>query len=237
MMKTHYYFSWFSNGLPKKIADLLHNDICDKKSLVTVCTKPSGGSAIEEEEYRMVKDDWLGAASIIFDEYHFIDYKVKKEDAHDLLKHASVIYLHGGDTHLQNAFIKEYDLEMAIRNSNASVIMGMSAGAENMAAHYICAKSAGWSKAEGVTVHSGIGLDAFTYVGHFDSDKVELIESELFPISKDMTIYAQCDEATMRVKNGNIEILGDVYLINNGEIKKMPENNFKEENRYENYKG
>jgi len=222
-MKTRYYFSWFSNGLPKKVADLLHNDICDKKSLVIICTKPSGGSAIEEEEYRMVKDDWLGAANITFDEYHFIDYKVKKEDAHELLKHASVIYLHGGDTHLQNAFIKEYDLEMAIRNSNASVIMGMSAGAENMAAYYICAKSAGWSKAEGVTVHNGIGLDAFAYVGHFDSGKVELIESELFPISKDMTIYAQCDEATMRVKDGHIETFGDMYLISNSSICKLEE--------------
>ena len=52
--KTHYYFSWFSNGLPKKIADLLHNDIANKKSLVTINTKPFGGCAISEEEYKMV---------------------------------------------------------------------------------------------------------------------------------------------------------------------------------------
>ena len=223
MVKAHYYFSWFSNGLPKKVADLLHSDIPNKESLVTITTKPSGGCAISEEEYRMVKDDWLGSSGIIFDEYHFIDYKVKKEDAHDLLKNASVIYLHGGDTHLQNDFIAEYELEASIRNSDASVIMGMSAGAENMAAHYICAKSAGWPRAEGVTVHKGIGLDGFAHVGHFVPDNIKLIESELFPISQDMDIYAQCDEATMRVEGGNIEIFGDVYLISGSKMSKLNE--------------
>ena len=223
--KTHYYFSWFSNGLPKEIADLLQSDILEKKSLVTICTKPFGGSAIEEEEYRMVKDDWLGAADIVFNEYHFIDYEIKKEDAHEILKNASVIYLHGGDTHIQGEFIREYELEVSIRNSNATVIMGMSAGSENMAAHYVCAKSAGWSRAEGVTVHNGIGLDEFAYVGHFVVDDGALIESELFPVSKDMDIYAQCDEATMRVKDGNIEIFGDMYLISDSSICKLKESN------------
>lgn len=221
MKKIHYYFSWFRNGLPKKVADLLHNDILEKKSLVTICTRPSGDSVIEKEEYRMVKDDWLDAAGIVFDEYHFIDYTIKKEDAHKLLKNASVIYLHGGDTHTQSQFIREYELETPIRNSNASVIMGMSAGAENMAMHYVRAKSTGWTSAEGVTVHNGIGLDKFTYVGHFIVDDSKLIESELFPISQDMNIYAQCDEATMRIKDGNIEILGDMYLISDSSISKL----------------
>lgn len=222
MEKTHYYFSWFSNGLPKKIADLLHKDISSKKSFVTITTKPSGDCAISEEEYRMVKDDWLGASNIVFDEYHFIDYKVNKENAQRLLKNASVIYLHGGDTHLQNAFIMEYELVTPIIESNASVIMGMSAGAENMSAHYVCAKSAGWPKAEGVTVHRGIGLDAIAVVNHFAVDN-EGIERELFPISQDMDIYAQCDESTMRIKSGNIEIFGDVYLIAKSQIHRLKE--------------
>lgn len=223
MKKIHYYFSWFSNGLPKKVADLLHNDILEKKSLVTICTRPSGDFVIEKEEYKMVKDDWLDAAGIVFDEYHFIDYTIKKEDAQELIKNASVIYLHGGDTHMQGQFIKEYELEAPIKNSNASVIMGMSAGAENMAMNYVCAKSAGWSNAEGVTVHNGIGLDNFAYVAHFVVDDGKLIERELFPISQDMKIYALCDEATMRIKDDNIDIFGDIYLISDSSICKLKE--------------
>ena len=92
-----------------------------------------------------------------------------------------------------------------------------------MAAHYVCAKSTGWSKATGVAVYNGMGLDGFAYVGHFIADNDGLIESELFPISQNMDIYAQCDEATMRVKGGNVEVFRDMHLIAGSKMSKLNE--------------
>ena len=226
-MRTHYYFSWFDSNLPEKAARKLNEDIVDRKTLVTISTRPSD-FAYHEDEYNMVKNKWLGAAGIVFDKYHWIDYDVPKEKAHRLVRDASVIFVMGGDTHSQNAFLAEYELSEPIKESKANIIIGFSAGAENMAARWIYAKSGGYKDAEAVTVYNGLGLDNFAYVGHFDADKVELIESELFPVSQHMDIYAQCDEAVIRVKKGKIEILGVVYFISKGEIKKMPESDFAE---------
>lgn len=35
---------------------------------------------------------WLNQANIIFDEYHFIDYRMQKEDAQRFIRNASVIF-------------------------------------------------------------------------------------------------------------------------------------------------
>lgn len=35
---------------------------------------------------------WLNQANIIFDEYHFIDYRMQKEDAQRFIQNASVIF-------------------------------------------------------------------------------------------------------------------------------------------------
>ena len=59
-----------------------------------------------------------------FDEYYLIDYRVTKERAQELLRNASVIFLHGGNPSSLNAFLAEYELPVAIKESNAEVIMG-----------------------------------------------------------------------------------------------------------------
>ena len=226
-MKTHYYFSWFADGFPEKLKKVLNEDITDRKSLVTISTKPADFE-YHEEEYNMIKKEWFGKADIVFDKHHWIDYKVSKQKAHKLLRNASVIFVMGGDTASQNAFLAEYELTIPIKESKTNTIIGFSAGSENMAAQWIYAKSAGYRDAETVQIYNGLRLDSFAYIGHFERDKLELIENELLPVSHDFDIHAQCDEAVIRVKDGAIEVLGEVYLISNGKIQKIPESGFGE---------
>ena len=41
------------------------------------------------------KDTWFEPANIVFDKYHSVDCRTKKEEAQELLKNASAILLHG----------------------------------------------------------------------------------------------------------------------------------------------
>ena len=212
-MKIHYYSGWFENALPEKLAELLRNDIIDRKSLAIIW-----GWA-PDEYLNFAKDIWLDPAGIVFDEYHLIDRSISKEKAHVLLKDASVILLMGGYTTLQNAFLAEYDLANAIKESNAAVIMGFSAGAKNMGAKAVCMKSNGYVT-ETTGIYNGLGLDSFCYEPYFSLDNKELIRDELLPLSKEMDVYATSDGSFIRVKDGGIEAFGEGYLISGSEVRK-----------------
>ncbi|MED4954495.1 Type 1 glutamine amidotransferase-like domain-containing protein [Paenibacillus macerans] len=220
-MKTHYYLSWFNDFFPEKLVKLLHEDITDRKSLVMISAQPSGYKDEQVNIDDVFERTWFNQANIIFDEYHLIDYRMQKEDAQRLIQNASVIFLCGGNTVLQNDFLVEYELSDAIKNSNA-FIMGASAGAINMSAKWLCSKNAGY-EVETSTIYDGIGFDRFAYESHSRLDYAALVQGYLFPLSEEIDVYAAEQESAMRVKDGKIGIMGNVYLISHSKIQKLVE--------------
>ena len=227
-MKAHYYLiGWYESNLPKKLVKALSEDITERKSLVTITTKPSDYK-YHESEYIHAKNEWLGAAGITFDEYHWIDYGVSQEEAHEVIREASVIFMMGGDPMLQNDFLVEYELSTPIKESKANVVMGVSAGSINMSAKWLCSpNNKHWYKGES-KIYNGLGLDPFFFEIYFSPDNETFLKEELLPAAQGMEIYASCNESAIRMKNGEMEILGDVYFIANGEIQKVPESGFTE---------
>jgi cyanophycinase len=213
-MKTHYYLSWFDDVFPEKLVKLLHEDITDRRSLVMISAQPSDYKDEQVNIDNVFERTWFNQANIIFDEYHFIDYRTQKEDAQRLIQNASVIFLCGGSPVLQNDFLAEYELSDAIKNSNA-VIMGASAGAINMAEKWLCSKTS--------SIYDGIGFDHFAYESHYKLDYATLVQGKLFPLSEKIDVYAAEQESTMRVKDGKIDIMGIVYLISHSKIQKLVE--------------
>ncbi len=220
-MKTHYYLSWFNDFFPEKLVKWLHEDIKDRESLVMISAQPSGYKGEQVNIDDVFERTWFNQANIIFDEYHLIDYRMKKEDAQRLIQNASVIFLCGGNPILQNDFLVEYELSEAFKNSNA-FIMGASAGAMNMAAKWLCSKNAG-HEVETSTIYDGIGFDRFAYESHSRLDYAALVQGYLFPLSEEIDIYAAEQKSAMRVKDGKIDIMGDVYLISHSKIQKLVE--------------
>jgi len=224
MSKVHYYFDWFNENMPKQVADTLLSDLPEKKLLVFIGSNPAD-HAFNFEQADIAAGKWLEPAGIGFDEYALIDYRTTKEDAHAVLKDASAIFFLGGKAAVQRAFLDEYAMLAAIKESSASVVMGVSAGAMNMSAKWISSKyisigsaryTAGQSK-----ITNGLGFDNFALEAHIDMDNSKLFENDLFPLSQTIDVYAACYESVIRVKNGEIEVFGDVYLIANSEISKM----------------
>lgn len=220
-MKTHYYLSWFNDFFPEKLVKWLHEDIKDRNSLVMISAQPSGYKGEQVNIDDVFERTWFNQANIIFDEYHLIDHRMQKEDAQRLIQNASVIFLCGGNPVLQNDFLAEYELSDAIKNSNA-VIMGASAGAINMAAKWLCSKNTGY-EVETSTIYDGIGFDHFAYESHSKLDYAALVQGNLFPLSEKIDVYAAEQESAMRVKDGKIDIMGNVYLISHSKIQKLVE--------------
>ncbi|MEN8698467.1 Type 1 glutamine amidotransferase-like domain-containing protein [Bacillus infantis] len=216
-MKTHYYLGWFNNHFPENLSKVLLEDIIDRKSLVMISSNPS-----IYEEIGAAERSWLDQAGIMFEENHLINHCVAKEEAHSLIKNASVIFLLGGNTVEQNRFLAEYELSDPIKKSRA-LVMGASAGAINMSAKWLCSKNLGYN-VEDSTLYDGIGLDDFSVLSHFDLEhNLALVQSELSPLSEETNIYASNKDCAVRVKGDKIDILGTVYLISRSRIERLDE--------------
>ncbi|WP_379134681.1 Type 1 glutamine amidotransferase-like domain-containing protein [Paenibacillus sp. sgz500958] len=220
-MSTHYYLSWFNDFFPEKLVQWLHEDIKDRKSLVLISAQPSGYKGKQINIDDVSEATWLTEANIIFDEYHFIDYRIQKEEAQRFIHNASVIFLCGGDPVLQNDFLAEYELSDVIKNSNA-VIMGASAGAINMAAKWLSLKNTSY-EVETSTIYDGIGINHFAYESHAKRDYATFVQGYLFPLSEEIDVYAAEQESAMRVKDGKIDTMGPIYLISHSKIQKLVE--------------
>jgi len=220
-MSIHYYSGFFETTLPEQMVELLRKDIINRKSIAIIA---GYGNWLPNEDPKVdlnfAKDIWFDPAGIVFDEYHLIDRNMPMERAHTLLNNASVILLQGGYTTLQNAFILEYELTAAIKESKADVIMGVSAGAKNMGSKFVCASSNG-NAIDKNGIYNGLGLGNFCYEPYFSLGNDELIQNELLPLSQKLDIYATSDGSFMRVKDGEISAFGTTYLISDSEIHKI----------------
>ncbi|MDC6266839.1 Type 1 glutamine amidotransferase-like domain-containing protein [Lysinibacillus fusiformis] len=216
-MKTHYYLGWFNDFFPENLGKALQEDITDRKSLAMISSNP-----LLYEDNGTTERSWLDQAGIIFEDYHLINYYVQKEDAQTIIQNASAIFLLGGDTLKQNRFLIDYELSDLIKKSRV-VVMGASAGAINMSTKWLCSKNFGYP-VEKSTLYDGIGLDNFSVLSHFDlENNMELVQDELSALSEEISIYASNKDCAVRVKGGNIDILGNVYLMSHSKIQKLDE--------------
>jgi len=230
-VRTHYYFGWFNDTMPKEIGMLLNEDLSSKASLVMICTTPSEYES-NDQMSKWVRESWFDFAGVTFNDYHVIDDRVTKDEAQTLLRNASAIFLHGGYPDRLNCFLEEYELSEAVKVSKATVVMGASAGGMNMCAKFIYGKYIDDEHREPGRLYNGLGLDDFALQSHAPLGDVESVAQNeharkyLIPLSESIDVYVACEESTIRIKNDKLDVLGEVYLIANGEIQKMPETDF-----------
>lgn len=215
-MKVYYLLDWYDEQIPMHVARSLAKDIKERKSLVMI-----SGDPFEKYEADVVQPEllWLHQSNIVFDEYTFINQKTPIDEMKEKLSGASVIFLLGGYTIDQNEFIKELKLDLVIKESKA-VILGASAGAINMSLQWLCTPHNRYDVKES-RIYDGIGLVEFSFQPHFDMNNHVFVNEDLLPFSEKMPIYAPMNEGAVCVRNGEIEIIGEVYLLDKGKIKKI----------------
>lgn len=212
-MQIRYYLDWFyEKGFSDRLVNALNEDIVERKSLVMIAAESYDDTEEQVSGDNIFEKTWFDQANIFFDEYHLIDSNLQKEDAQRLIQDASVIFLCGGYPQYQMRLLMEYALVDLIKKSKA-LVMGTSAGGMNMSDEYFD---------EG-RIYSGLALDKFSFEAHFDYANKALIEERCI-LSEKMAIYVAADkEGALRVKEGKLDIIGNVYSISQSDIQKLVE--------------
>ena len=205
--------SGFDNGFPDDFSRVLRLYIKSGMNLVFVAS---------EFENIYEKTDWyckhflnmFSHCGITFGSVKVIDGRLSKEKAQDIVKASDVIWLAGGDTPTQFGYLKSYGLIPFIRE-HKGVVIGMSAGAINMAKTAVCTLICDHNKQE---IYEALGLVDFSVEPHLDKDN---ISEELLELSKEHSLYGICDEGAIICTDNDILFLGDIFLIENGYVTKV----------------
>ncbi len=215
-MRTAYFFSGFDPvaGFPSEVSDNLHKDIVNRDMLLFISSSPFGHEKSDKHMAGTIR--WFEQAGICFAVHRLLDDRADAAQALDWVHRASCIFLMGGDTLAQITYIKDNGFLSAIRNSRA-VVMGISAGAINMAKTSLCTKDKYTPK---TVMYEGIGVADVTIEPHFTLDNWELI-AELDLISQQHPIYAMCDGSAIIVRGESIVYIGDIHRIDKSQMKRI----------------
>ncbi|PPK43674.1 Type 1 glutamine amidotransferase-like domain-containing protein [Clostridium algidicarnis] len=199
--------SRFPNGFPDDFSKLLRKYIKAGMNLAFVAS---------EFENIYEKTDWycnhflkmFSDCGITFGSVDVIDSRMSREIAQDTVKNADVLWLAGGDTPIQFAYLGSYGLIPYI-SKHKGVIIGMSAGSINMAKVAVCTLTCKHSKLE---IYEALGLVEFSVEPHFDKDN---INDELLVLSEKYQLYGMCDDSAIICTEDNTLYIGDIFLIDN----------------------
>lgn len=212
-MSTYILASMFPNGFPVEIAKSLQQIITKRNAFAFV--------ASEFEKMQEVTDEYFAyfinmfhEQGIHFEKEYVVDGRITFKQAQEAVEKADVIWLSGGNTPVEFKYLKKYGLDKVIKQ-HQGVIIGLSAGAINMAETAICTLSCQHEKQE---VYSGLGCVDISVEPHFVRNQ---ITDEVINLSKNYTMYGLCDNGMIVCKDNKKYFFGEVYKIENGKVERI----------------
>lgn len=212
-MRKYYLFSDFSEEKGfSLVANELKKDIKDYNQIVFIASCPTIGEITDRYVEKYL--EWFKRIGIHFKSKVVLDNRMDSIKMVNVINNASLIYLMGGTTSLQMKFLHENQLIEPIREADC-LILGLSAGAINMAKTSILTKTCGHDKQE---VYNGIGLVDKSVEPHFILSD---FNEELKSLSYEYLIYGMCDESAIIIRDTECSYYGDIYLLRNGIVEKV----------------
>lgn len=166
-----------------------------------------------------------------FDNYFILDGRTE-DNAKELVETADLIFLCGGHLPHQNDFFNKINLKKLLKNSKGVILAG-SAGSMNCANIVYCPLEL---EGESIDLNfkrslPGLSLTNINILPHYDIfkefilDNKRYIEDIIIPDSYLRKIYALNDGSYIIIDNDKINLYGEAYIIENGIITKINENN------------
>lgn len=212
-MATSILMSGFDKGgFFETVSTELRKSIADTSTLLFVASTPDDFEKIDEYTQRIFR--YFSESGICFDKYKVLDKRMPDGQQQNAITDASCIFLMGGYARVQLAYLKEQKLIDLLR-VHQGVIMGLSAGAINMAKRSVIANP----NHPPTSVYEGMDLVAVTVVPHFDSNKHEFIQTEILPLTYDGTIYGLCDDGIIAIEGDTVRHRGTIYELKQGSIR------------------
>ena len=213
------------NGL----VDQLKSTLKGKKKVVYV-SSDINSTPDSVESYARIFFDSMKMVGITFEEYYILD-GTKVNKAKEYIENADLVFLCGGDTYNQHLFFEKVNLKLLL-STYSGIVMGQSAGAINMAEH--CFNSPEELEKSEPIFFEGLGLTNINIEPHFVYNVSGFNENEKYQRnavveeSYNRPIYGQCNGSHIFIDEDNTAtIYGETYLITNGNIEKICENNQK----------
>lgn len=210
-MRTFGFFSGFPDRrFPCEIAERLKATLCSCESLVFVSAWPSDyeqNDADSDGMHEMFVEWGLG-----FGCHCVIDERTDAATAAELIRSADCVFFMGGHPGLQFGLIQNLGIDKAICESD-STVLGVSAGSINMARRSLDTK-------ESLVPYDGMGLADVTIKPHFEPENKQVL-ADLLQVSAELPIYATTDNSAIFVVGGKTEFIGEIYLVDKGEIKSI----------------
>lgn len=202
------FFSGFPRRrFPRQVAERLGQEMACRESLVFVSAWPEDhqrNDSDSEGMYAMFLEYGLD-----FPEHTVIDSRTEASRAAELVQGASCLFLMGGHPGLQRQLIRETGLEAAIRGS-ASVVLGVSAGAINMAKRSLDTK-------ESLAPYEGLGLADITVKPHFERENQQVL-ADLLQVSWELPVCAMEDNSAIFLAGGELSHIGKIHWVDKGRI-------------------
>ena len=177
--------------------------------------------------YARIFFDSMKMVDITFNEYLIIE-GTNYDKASKYIEGADLVFLCGGDTYNQYELFSKMNLKQ-ILSSYHGIVMGQSAGALNMAVDIFNSQKEK-EKSEPI-FYEGLGLTTINIEPHFKLDDTNFDEKEkyqrnaIIKESYNRPIYGQCNGSHIFIGEDNVvTIYGETYLIMNGIIEKICDN-------------
>lgn len=156
----------------------------------------------------------LEESGIHFENSYVVDGRMDAAEARKAVSKADVVWLAGGDTPVQYAYLVKYGLDDDIRK-HPGLIIGMSAGSINLGKTAICTLTCRHNELE---IYNALGCVDISVEPHFDHQNVT---DELMQLSKEYTIYGLCDDSVIVCSDEKKEFYGEVYKLSNGTMEQL----------------
>lgn len=212
-MSIYMLTSRFINGFSDNEISLYMNKSIIKRDIFVYIASNFKNYKITDKYFKEILD-MFSQVNIHFKYSYVIDERLSYDEANQIIKKSDLIWLSGGDTPTQFKSLKEYHLLSTIKNHESPVI-GMSAGAINMAEVSICSLNCGHDKQE---IYEGLGCVNISVEPHYNP---KIVSKELLELSLDHDIYGLCDESMIVVNGNQILYFGEIYKISKGIIHKV----------------
>ena len=210
------FFSGFpTHHFTDDIADILKQELVFRNSLVFVSAWPDDYAQNDDDSDGMHK--MFAERNMAFTNHYVIDHRTTTDEAMNLIRDASCIFLMGGNATLQIQLIRDKGLLDAIRQSK-TVILGVSAGAMNMGKHTV-------DIYESLTPYDGLGFADITVKAHYPLEE-ELLQ-KVKQVSMELPVCLMENESAIFVKQDRFIQIGRIHLMVKGEIHPLTQKDLK----------
>lgn len=212
-MSTYVLTSMFPDGIHGKNRELFQTLVTQRKSFAFVASEFEKDHGTTDCYFHLFLN-MLEESGIHFENSYVVDGRMDAAEARKAVSKADVVWLAGGDTPVQYAYLVKYGLDDAIRK-HPGLIIGMSAGSIDLGKTAICTLTCRHNELE---IYNALGCVDISVEPHFDHQNVT---DELMQLSKEYTIYGLCDDSVIVCSDEKKEFYGEVYKLSNGTMEQL----------------